>query len=219
MMRYARSAARRARRSGSGFALRWSLGACVAVFTFVIANRAADIPRSSDNDSFAAAGAARIEAIVSPLKIPADGRIRVRYQISNLGQSPLLASDSDLAGAFMRLVVRDSDGKEIPSGTSSDASFYGKLTSAQKLARFWFVIPKGHFAGSSFEVDLGGKPKIKAGARYALSVRLISEPDSRITRDDIETVAPNGTRVLKGQFESDPVWITTEPACCKAPKK
>lgn len=215
MMRYVRSATRRARCSDSGSALRWSLGACVAFFTFVIANRAASIPRSSDNGFFAANSAARIEVTVRPLKLPANGRIRVRYQIHNLGQSPLLASDSDAGGAFLRLVVRDEDGKEIPSGTSSDEFFYGKLTSAQKLARFWFVIPKCHFAGSSFEVNLGGTPTIKAGARYALSLRLSSDPDSRITRDDIETVAPNGTRVLKGQFESDPVWITTEPACCE----
>lgn len=218
MMRYVRSAARRASSSSSGYSLKWSLGACVALFTLVIANTAASIPSSSDNSFFAASSAARLDVTVNPLKLPANGRIRVCYQIHNLGQSPLLASESDVAGAFLRLVIQDEDGKEIPSGMSTDAVFFGKLTSAQKLARFWFVILRNHFAGSCFDADLGG-PKLKARARYAVSLLLTSDPDSMITREDLETVAPPGTRILKGKFESDPVWITTEPACCKAPKK
>src|SRR5450432_1300905 len=210
MMKYVRSATLKVEPSHSWLGQKWSLARPSLLASILLLQLAAIAFPQSGESLFADPRTVRLEASVEPHKVLPQDRILVRYQIRNLGQSSLLASDSDLAGAYLRLVVRDKDGKEIPDSMSSDASFYGKLTPAQKLARFWFVIPRDHFAGNEFEVYRGGPPKMKAGERYAVSVLLTVDPDPAITKADIETVAPESTRLLRGKFESEPVWVTAE---------
>jgi hypothetical protein len=167
---------------------------------------------------FAGGEAVQIKVAIRHLRLPANASFSLPYQIQNIGDSPLLVSDTDGAGAVFRVVVRDAAGAEIQAKMASDSFGYG-ATKLQRLARFWFVIPKGHWSGSEVNMNLAGYKSIKVGSRYAVSLHLSSQPDTDITRGDIETIAPLNTRILKGEFDSEPIWITVKPPCCDKPMK
>jgi len=162
---------------------------------------------------FAGRDAASIKTDIHHIRLAANGTTVLHYQLQNLGDTPLLASDVDGGGAMLRVVIRDANGVTIPQSLSQDAAVYG-LTKLQILKEFWFVIPKGHSTGSTIEVNPGAYRGMKVGSRYAVSLHLSSQPDKEITREGLESVAARGTRILNGEFESEPVWITVEPPCC-----